>query len=155
MGAPSLVPIQDAGSTVTIENLSKPRVFKMSACTMPGAQPTPICDRAAVIGTEVHISHETLLKLCRLRWFVSAQDVSETPLGHPILEALGIDTNKVSTAAAEKYSGSVYADALDINGSNYGSGRASRFLEGVLHMDDAENDDEGHQTGMTSGLKRT
>lgn len=124
-----------------VETLPKPQLFNMAASTTSGEPSNLLCTQAVTVDTELHIRHGTTLKLRRLRWLVTDQKVPEPLLGRPILEALGLDTKRILSAAADKYAGCVDADALIKSSQRLGTGRVSRVSEDVFHSNDNDDDD--------------
>lgn len=138
LGAATLEKIEESGGNVTIEQLRQPRIFHMAAHDPSGAESQLRCARAATMDTDVHIRHGAALKIRRLRWLVTEQDVPEPLLGRPLLEALGLDTQEILAAAADKYAGTVDAQQLTKVIAENGPGNVARVLEGVYHTDEAE-----------------
>lgn len=65
------------------------------------------CDRTAVIDVALHIRLGTALILGDVQWLITDQQVGEPLLGSPLLEALGLNTREILSAAANKHGGQV------------------------------------------------
>lgn len=142
MGPPLLAHTHEAPAAVSIEKLSKLRIFNMAACSTSSAQSILTSKRAAVIDTKVHIPDGTSLKLRRMRWLITTHSVPGPLLWRQLLPTLGLNTNQFLAAAAGKYAGRVNVDALAIHGTLHGTGRTSRVSEGLFHTNDGDYNDE-------------
>lgn len=89
----------------------------------------------------VYIRHATALNLRGARWFVTDQSVGDLLLGHPVLEALELNTRKIHAVAAEKHAGVVDVKSL-FHGdeSENTNGKVVRILKGVYHADGGADD---------------
>jgi len=146
IGDAMLTDFKKAGVDFTVEDLPVKSVFDMAASLPNGKPASLICDKAVVIDTELHIRHGSALILRGVRWLVTNQSVGEPLLGRPLLEALGLNTREILSAAAEKHSGVVDVSALMEYDSKPPTGRVARILEGVYHatggVDDTDLDEE-------------
>lgn len=71
-----------------------------------------VCPSEAPIDVELHVSHETTLELCNVRWLVKKQRLSEPLLGRLLIEVLGLNTPEMLTTAADRFAGAVDAEHL-------------------------------------------
>ena len=107
-----LTTIQKNGAQVDIQDLPKPRMFRMAACLEDGTPTFLKCERIATVDTELLIRHGSALCLRGLRWFVTYQVLGEPLLGRPLLGSLGLNTRNILAATADRYHGSVEASSL-------------------------------------------
>lgn len=115
LGKETLSRVSESGGEFKMEYLPKPRIFIMAAHDRTGAKSELKCTQVATMDTDVHIIHGTkFFKIRRLWWLVSKQDVPEPLQGRPLLEALGLYTQKILGAAADQYAGTVDAYNLDM-----------------------------------------
>lgn len=139
---------KESGVEFSVETLPTKSVFEMAA-SLPNGEPASLmCDKAVVVDTELHIRHGSALVLRGVRWLVTNQSVGEPLLGRPLLEALGLNTQEILSAAAEKYSGAVDVSTLMDKDDKPPKGRVARILEGVYHakggVDETDlNDEDG------------
>ena len=145
MGRAMLEQIKKAEIDLQLEKLTPPRTFNMAARDPDGSATTICYDKAATIGTQLHIRHGSARIVRGLRWLFTRQTVGEPLLGRPVLEVLGLHCHKVLAAAVDRLGGIVDVSALVGNQSDFVSGRIGRVLDGVFHADggagDADLDD--------------
>lgn len=110
------------------------------AANFPDGKPATITlKKAVVVETELHIRHGTALKFRGVRWLVTDQIFWDPLLGHPLLEALGLNTRNFLAAAAARNSGVVELSSL-FSSDNESHGKAAHILEGVYHADGGADD---------------
>ena len=84
----------------------------MAATTPDGAEAHITCNQILTVDLELHVRHGNSLVLRNTVWYVTEQHITEPLLGRPVLEALGLDTRKILSAAADKFSGEVDVSSL-------------------------------------------
>ena len=113
----------------------------MAASDETGKPSVLTCKQAATVDTELHIRHGAALMLRGMRWLVTDQKCDEPLIGRPVLESLGLNTEEILAAAAERHGGEVDMSNLFPETSNHdGPGRVSRVFEGVYHVDGGADD---------------
>lgn len=98
------------------------------------------------IDIDLHIRHETALKLQNEKCLITAQYLSEPLLGRPILEVLALNIRYLFALAAGLFAGSIDADSLVGSYVAKADGSLARVMEGLLsaHGGEIRNDyDEG------------
>lgn len=132
--------ITKSNSDTLIETLNPPREFNMAANNPDGSKTIITCDRAVTIDTQLHIRHGSALIIRGLRWLVTLQKLGEPLLGRPLLEFLGLDCQKVISAAADRYSGEMDASTLIANQHEVNKGSIGRVMDGVFRADGGADD---------------
>lgn len=77
-------------------------------------------------------SHGSVINLRERRWIVISQEVGGKLLGRPVIEALGIDCQKVLEDAADIFGGNVDISNLVGNQSVFGTNRIGRVLNEIF-----------------------
>lgn len=104
--------INSADIDVEAETLDKARVFDMATVNTDGAVVKLSYTKSASMDTELHIPHQSTLRLRNLKWVVTDQRVTYTLSSQPILEVLGLNTRRLPAAAADQFCGCVDANRL-------------------------------------------
>lgn len=115
-----------------IEDLARPHTFEMTASMLDGNKTVLVFKGTVTVDTEMHIRHGSALIIGGVRWLVADQNVGESLLGRPILEAVVFNTREILTAAVEEHAGVVDVSSL-VNATGYynDNGRVARVLEGI------------------------
>lgn len=94
----TLSDLENPGVEIKVQGLPKHQSYVMGAHLSDGTNPTIVCTKCAVIGTELHIRHGTALILRGLLCFVTEQRVEDLLLSRQLLERLGLNTRDVLSA---------------------------------------------------------
>lgn len=78
------------------------------------------------------------MKLGNVKWLVTDQQNSEPSMGEPIVDALGLNTDELIATAADRFAGSVDAQALIGWIDRQTEGRVSPIMDGVFHADEVQ-----------------
>lgn len=97
-----LAKIKKADAECQVQKLSPQRRLSIAASTLDGTVTVITCNRAVIVDTELHIRHGSALVLRGLWWIVTLQLAGEPLLGPSLLEAVGLDCQKIFSPAAER-----------------------------------------------------
>lgn len=121
----------------------------MAARAAKGISAQIKCVKKIIFDTEPHIRHGTSLMLRIVIWYVTKESVSESLLGSPVLEALGLNTADILAAAAERYNGSLDLSHL-CNDSEIG--RIAWVYDGFCHVDHGDDWNESEKVDQWPDL---
>lgn len=115
--------INAAGVELVVETLRLPLVFDKVAENANGVSSKLTCTISVSIETELHTRHGYTIREHNLKLLVTEQRLADPLEGRPILEALGLNTRDLPTAAADQFCGIFYADLLLESITDTGDGR--------------------------------
>lgn len=107
-----LTKLERTGAEFQVRKLNPPCRLNMEADNLDGTENVTTPDRAGIFDTQLDICYGSALFLRVLRWLLASQLVGEPSLGCPLLDALGLDFQKVLSADVDRHGGTV--DVLTI-----------------------------------------
>lgn len=132
------------GANMTVTMFQTHRRFGLGTKTSSSEDRIDVlCDRLAVLTTELVIRHGKTLTLRHVPWYVTAQEMTEPLLGRPILKALGLGTKEMLAAACDRLNGYVDIDAMMTKQKKVDFKVARVLMSGIFHSDSAVTDKVG------------
>lgn len=130
------------GEDLDGQKLAQPRVFDINAASSVGKPPKLLFSKEVLIGTELHIRHGSAVELRNVTWPVTNRRVSQSQLGRPSLDGLGLNTCEILAAAADCFGGTFDEERLLGAVDQYRTGLVSGVMEGGFHADHGEKEGE-------------
>lgn len=140
MATQTLQAIKATGADILTENLDRPFVFETAAAMLDGKRICLTCTSMVSVDSERKIRHGSAFVLRSLMWLVIDQPVSHPLLGCSLLEAVGLNTSKLSSAVADRFARSIDIERQTVIYLEKGDGQVLRVMEVVFHADEGEDE---------------